>query len=73
MHYQGYEKQRGTLKWACPAAVNDLQCEVRDECYRLGNVSTAAKTRVVRVKVDPDHLRDFGQLPHSTLKWEAPV
>ena len=26
MHYQGYEKKRGTLKWACPAAVNDFQC-----------------------------------------------
>ena len=70
MHYQGYEKQRGTLKWACPAAVNDFQCQGRDECYRLGNVTAGAKTRVVRVKVDPDHLRDFGELPHSTLKWK---
>ena len=60
IHFQGYEKKRGTLKWPCPAAVNDLQCEGRDECYRLGNVRAGAKTRVVRVKVDLDYLRDFG-------------
>ena len=24
----------------------------------------------VRVKVDAEHLRDCGELPHSTLKWK---
>ena len=43
MHYQGYEKKRGTLKWACPAAVYDLQCQGQDECYRQGNVRAGAR------------------------------
>ena len=43
---------------------------VETSVIRLGNVTAGAKTRVVRVKVDPDHLRDFGELPHSTLKWK---
>ncbi len=70
MHHQGYEKKRGTVKWACPAAVNDFECKGRAECYQSGHVRATAKTRVVRVKVDPDHLRDCGALPPSTCKWK---
>ena len=43
-HYQGYEKKRGTLKWAYPAAVNDLDCKGQDECYRLGNVRAGSSS-----------------------------
>ena len=70
MHHQGYEKKRGTVKWACPATVNDFECKGRAECYKSGHVRIDAKPRVVRVKVDPDHLRDSGALPPSTYKWK---
>ena len=70
MHYQGREQQRGTLKWACPAAVYDFTCEGRETCYHRGQVKAGAKTRTVRVKIDPEHLRNFGQLPPNTYKWQ---
>ena len=70
MHYQGYEKKRGTLKWVCPAAAFEFDCEGRAECYRLGEVAAGAKSRVVRTKVDTDNLRQHPALPPSTLKWK---
>ena len=69
MHYQGREQQRGILKWACPAAVYDFTCEGRETCYRWGQVKAGAKTRTVRVKIDTEHLRNFGPLPPNTYKW----
>lgn len=69
MHYQGYEKQRGTLKWQCPAAVGGLECAGRQDCHYWGQVRPGAKARVVRTKVDADNLRQHPVLPPSTLKW----
>ena len=56
MHYQGYKRQRGTLKWVCPAAAFEFCCQDRAECYRLGQVGAGARSRVVRTKVDVDNL-----------------
>ena len=69
MTYQGREQQRGTLKWACPASVNDFECTGRQECHRLGGVADGARTRIVRTRIDPDHLRSHGALPPGTLKF----
>ena len=70
MHYQGYEKS--AARSSGPVRLRSIisSARGRDECYRAGNVTAGAKTRVVRVKVVPDHLRDFGESPHSTLKWK---
>ena len=70
MHYQGYEKKRATLKWVCPAAAFEFDCQGKDECYRLGQVRAGAKSRVVRTKVDAGNLRQHPALPPSTLKWK---
>ena len=70
MHYQGYERQRGTLKWVCPAAAFEFDCQGRAECYRLGRVTAGARSRVVRTKVDVDNLRQRPSLPPSSRKWK---
>ena len=70
MHYQGHERQRGTLKWVCPAAAFEFDCQGRAECYRLGRVTAGARSRVVRTKVDVDNLRQRPSLPPSSRKWK---
>ena len=69
LNYQGRETRRNTLKRAGPAAVYDLHCEGREQCYRMGQVKAGARTRIVRQKINPDHLRSYGPLPPSTCKW----
>ena len=70
MHYQGHERQRGTLKWVCPAAAFEVGCRGRAECYRLGRVRDGARSRVARTKVDVDNLRQRPSLPPSSRKWK---
>ena len=70
MHYHGYERKRGTLKWVCPAAAYEFDCQGKDQCYRLGQVRAGAQSRVVRTKVDTDNLRQRPALPPSSLKWK---
>ena len=70
MHYQGHEQQRGTLKWVCPVAAFEFDCQGRAECYRLGRVKAGARSRVVRTKVDVDNLRQRPSLPPSSRKWK---
>ena len=68
MHYQGYEKC--TLKRVCSAAAFEIYCQGRSECYRLGEVTAGAKSRLVRTKVEADNFRQRPALPPSTLKWK---
>ena len=70
MYYQGYEAARGTLKWVCPAAVYEFECKGREECWRMGGVKPGAKARIVRTRLDADHLRNGGPLPHNSYKWK---
>ena len=53
MHYQGYEKKRGTLEWVCPVAAFEFDCQGRSECYLLGEVAAGAKSRVCEQKWTP--------------------
>lgn len=70
MCYQGRESSRGTIKWTCPAAAYDLTCEGRQQCYQAAGLKDGARTRVVRDKIDMDHLRNHGPLPQGTCKWK---
>ena len=66
MHFQGHEKS--TLKRVCPAGAFEFECQGRTERYRLGEVATGAKSRVVRTEVEADNLRQRPALPPLTLK-----
>ena len=68
MHFQGYEKS--SLKRVCPAAAFEIDCQGRIERYRLGEVATGAKSRVVRTEMEADNLRQRPALPPSTSKWK---
>lgn len=64
MAYNGCEKQRGTLKYRCPAMARDTACPMERICNK-------GKTHglTVRVKCDID-LRRFPPLPRATRTFE---
>ncbi len=61
--YDGFEQQRGTLKYRCPAAVYGLDCPQRKQC----GVSTYG--RVIRVPLALNRRR-FLPLPRSSYKFK---
>jgi hypothetical protein len=63
MAFYGFEKDRGTLKYRCPAAVYGYECSERDVC------SCTDYGRVVRVPLERDRRR-FVPVPRSTYKWK---
>ena len=64
MAFDGFEANRGTLKYRCPVAVYGLQCAQRCQC---GGVSQYG--RVVRVPLKTDH-RIFVPVPRDSNKWD---
>ena len=72
MIYAGFENDRQTLKYRCPAVEYGLHCAGRRDCHRMGGLSPKAKQRVVRIKVDDGKhpMRTFGPCPRSTRKWK---
>ena len=59
----GFEKDRGTLKYRCPAAVMGTRCPEREQC------GTSEYGRIVRVKNHADWRR-FGPMARGTKQWK---
>ncbi len=65
MAYWGFEPDRGTLKYRCPAAVYDLDCQGRQQC-------PGAQTpygKIVRIAIDQDR-RMFTPVARDSAAWE---
>ena len=69
MAFQGFEKARGCLKFRCPAAAYDLECEGRAECAKAAGVAPGSYGRIVRVPLDTDR-RIFTPLARSSYAWK---
>lgn len=54
MQFQGYEPERGTLKFRCPAAAFGMECKNRDACRCKPRVRDGKYGRVVRVPLERD-------------------
>jgi len=67
MFFAGFESDRGTLKYRCPAAAWGVDCRGRKDCERRASVG--AFGRVIRVPLDFDR-RIFTPIARSTPKWE---
>jgi len=65
MAYWGFEPERGTLKYRCPAAAYDFQCQGRSQC-------PGAQTdygKIVRIDIDTDR-RMFTPVARDSAAWE---
>jgi len=54
MQFMGFEHDRGTLKFRCPAAAYGLSCHNREACQCVPHVRDGQYGRVVRVPLDRD-------------------
>ena len=64
MTYFGYEKDRDTLKYRCPARHNGWTCPSDDRCNRG---KTYGKTKRVACEIEP---RRFCRVPRGTKKFQ---
>jgi len=69
MFFQGFEADRETLKFRCPAAACGIECAGRESCSAAGSVNPGPFGRIVRVPIDNDR-RIFMPTPHGTKSWE---
>jgi len=66
MGFEGFEADRGCLKYRCPAAVKGWPCPQRDLCNG-GNHTEHG--RIVRIPLDTNR-RTFTPLPRHTPSWD---
>ena len=63
MAFCGFEKDRTTLKYRCPAAAYGCACAEREECC------SSSYGRIVRVPLERDRRR-FVPVPRGSYKWQ---
>lgn len=66
MTFGGFEEDRQTLKYRCPAAANGFVCAGRAECPR----GQTEYGKVVRIKIEKDP-RMFTVLPRDCKSWDT--
>ena len=69
MAFVGFEKDRGCLKYRCPAAFNGFECQGRAECEQLAPLGVGEFGRTVRVPLDMDR-RIFTPIARPSGKWD---
>ena len=70
MAFQGFEADRGTLKYRCPAAAYGLDCEGRAGCLRDAGSKAGDYGRVVRVDLATADRRMFTPTPWGSPSWK---
>ncbi len=68
LSFVGFEKDRNTLKYRCPAAACGVSCPGRAECEARSRIGVGDYGRVVRVPLDLDR-RIFTPIARPTAKW----
>ena len=69
MAFWGFEAERNTLKYRCPAAARGIECQGRGECERQAAGHPGVFGRIVRVPLDKDR-RIFTPIPRETPAWK---
>jgi len=70
MAFQGFEANRNTLKYCCPAAAYGYQCQGSNECSALGQVNPGAYGRSFRINITKEDRRIFTPTPYGSPSWE---
>lgn len=67
--FQGFEADRNTLKYRCPAAAYGLQCQGRAQCHQAGEVNPGDYGRIVRINITQQDRRIFVPTPYASPSW----
>ncbi len=70
MAFQGFEADRGALKYRCPAAAHGLECEGMEACLRDAGSRAGDYGRVVRVDLADRDRRMFTPTPWGSPSWK---
>ena len=70
MAHQGFEADRNTLKYRCPAAAYDLDCKGREACLARSGSKAGSYGRIVRIKLDDANRRIFTPTPWGSPSWK---
>ena len=68
--FQGFEADRDTLKYRCPAAAYGLTCQGQEICHRQGGVQPGPYGRIVRLKLTDHDRRIFTPPSHGSPTWQ---
>ncbi|MFV1962815.1 MAG: transposase [Acidimicrobiia bacterium] len=69
MAFWGFEPNRGTLKYRCPAAAHGTHCPGRSQCELQAKGQPGSYGRIVRVPLETDR-RIFTPIPRDTPAWD---
>ena len=67
--FQGFEADRDTLKYRCPAAAYGLECPGKQQCHQAGEVAPGEYGRIVRIKLTEQDRRIFVPTPFASPSW----
>ena len=68
--FHGFEADRDTLKYRCPAAVYGLECQGREQCHQAGGVQPRDYGRIIRIPLAEHDRRIFTPTPHGSPSWQ---
>jgi hypothetical protein len=67
--FQGFEADRNTLKYHCPAAAYGLECKGQEQCHQAGDVRPGECGRIVRINITQQDRRLFVPTPYASPSW----
>jgi hypothetical protein len=67
--FQGFEADRNTLKYRCPAAAYGTDCAGQAACHQAGQVQPGDYGRIVRINLTEQDRRIFVPTPHGSPSW----
>lgn len=68
--FQGFEANRNTLKYRCPAAAYGFDCLGRAQCHAAAQVQSGDYGRIVRIDITQQDRRIFVPTPHNSPSWK---
>ena len=70
MAFQGFEADRNTIKYRCPAAAYGFECKGGKQCSTFGQVNPGTYGRCVRINITKQDRRIFTPIPYGSPSWE---
>lgn len=70
MAFYGFEADRNTLKYRCPAAAYGFECKGCGECSASGQVNPGDYGRIVRINITKEDRRIFTPVPYGCPSWD---
>lgn len=67
--FQGFEADRNSLKYRCPAAAYGFQCQGQAQCHQAGEVNPGDDGRIVRINITEQDRRIFVPTPYDSPSW----